>query len=89
MKSGDDPLIGRHFNAAHLTTTPERLADGTITSQGVVLASPQPGFYLVQLLGIARDAHNIQRLVKIEEMLSWQFFENKNDMTNDLKRVQP
>jgi hypothetical protein len=89
MKFGDDPLIGRHFNAAHLTTTPDQLAEDAITSQGVVLASPQPGFYLVQLLGIARDAHNIQRLVKIEEMLSWQFFENKNDMTNDLKRAQP
>jgi hypothetical protein len=89
MKSGDDPLVGRHFNAAHMTATPERIDDNTITSQGVVLASPQPGYYLVQLLGVDRDAHNIQRLVKIEEMLSWQFFESKNEMTNDLKRTQP
>ena len=87
MKPGDDPLIGRHF---HSTAAPiEAGANGHRDAevwQGVVLGCPQPGFYLVQLLEFAKDTRNIQRLVRIEQMLSWQFYENKNDMTNEWTR---
>ncbi|HVU35321.1 MAG TPA: hypothetical protein VHE61_17930 [Opitutaceae bacterium] len=82
-----DPLIGRHF--LWLKRVP---LDGDspeeIRWQGVVLGCPQPGFYLVQLMELEKGSHYNQRLVKIEDMLAWQFYQDKQQMIGHWERLR-
>jgi hypothetical protein len=54
--------------------------DGKIEWQGSVIANPLQGWYLVQLFGWLDGIPNVQRLVRIEDMESWLFYNDTEMM---------
>jgi len=48
--------------------------------QGVVVGNPEPGWYLVQLFEWLMGEPNLRRLVKIEDMEHWLFYEDVEAM---------
>lgn len=80
MQSAIDPLIGRHFQSVKRGAPPEGEPLQEVTWQGRIIGSPQPGYYLIQLLDFARRGRNVQRLVTIDMMLSWEFYEGRQEM---------
>jgi hypothetical protein len=53
---------------------------GKLTWQGVVIGNPEPGWYLIQLYSHLTGNPTNQRLVKIESMSEWLFFDDKEQM---------
>ena len=66
-------LIGRYFHTLHPDT-------GKIHWQGFVVGKPEPGIYLVQLFEWMIGEPNLMRLVRIEDMLEWLFYGDKETM---------
>jgi len=74
-----DSLIGSYF-----------LGDVTAQYQGCVIAEPCPGIYLVELFDWLIGESSEQRLVKIERMMNWHFFDEHEWMRNAYRdRVGP
>jgi hypothetical protein len=48
--------------------------------QGQVIGNPEPGLYLVQLFEWMWGNPSVRRLMKIEDMLDWLFYENAGAM---------
>ena len=44
--------------------------------QGVIVGNPEPGWYLVQLFGWLDGSPNVQRLIKLESMREWLFYDD-------------
>lgn len=65
-------LLGRFFHSLG--------EDGKIEWQGSVLANPFQDWYLVQLFSWLDGNPNVQRLVRIEDMKSWLFYEDTETM---------
>jgi len=65
------PLVGRFFHS---------LKDGQIHWQGAVHGNPEPGWYMVVLFEWVTGAPNVERLVRIEEMASWFFYRDAEEM---------
>ncbi len=66
MAVAKNPLIGKFFHS--------RNRFGKVEWQGRVIGSPEPGIYLVQLFEWGMGEPNIQRLVTIEDMVTWLFY---------------
>jgi hypothetical protein len=62
-----------------------RLENDEIVWQGVVVAEPQPGTYLVQIERLDVGAVNVQRLIPLERMVNdedgydWRFYDSQED----------
>ena len=54
--------------------------DGQVEWQGVVIGNPEPGWYLLQLFEWAMGEPNVRRLVQIEDMEHWLFYEDSDAM---------
>jgi hypothetical protein len=69
-----DTLVGSWFH---------RLENDAVVWQGVVVAEPQPGVYLVQIDKQEPGVWNVQRLVALQTMLvdddgyDWRFFDSE------------
>jgi hypothetical protein len=48
--------------------------------QGMVIGNPEPGWYLVQLYEWLMGSPNVQRLVRIEDMQDWMFYDDNDQM---------
>lgn len=72
-------LVGHYFHSIGRD-------DGKVEWQGVVIENPEPGWYLVQLFGWLMGDPNVQRLVHIESMEHWLFYENAEAMTFSYER---
>lgn len=68
-----EQLVGSFFH----TFNDEKLVEW----QGVVLSSPEPGIYLVQLFEWLGGDASCRKLVRIESMLAWDFYESADAMT--------
>ena len=66
-------LVGHFFHSLGKNTS-------QIEWQGVVIGNPLPGWYLVQLYEWIAGSRSVQRLVKIEDMESWLFYESSEEM---------
>ncbi len=66
-----DSLVGSFFH-----TDPER------QWQGCVVAEVAPGVYLVELFEWIAGSSSGQRLVRIEEMSDWTFYDSSEWMSN-------
>jgi hypothetical protein len=66
-------LIGHYFHSIDKET-------GHLEWQGQVIANPEPGWYLLQLFEWLMGEPNVQRLVRIEDMADWLFYENGEEM---------
>ena len=64
-------LIGLFFHS---------VKDGKIEWQGEIVGNPQPGWYMVQLFGWIDGIPNVQRLMRIEDMREWLFYEDTEIM---------
>ena len=53
--------------------------------QGYIVSSPEPGWYLVQLLAWISGAPTMRRLVRIEDMRNWFFYEDAKTMALSYK----
>ena len=73
-----EKLVGKCFRSANEINRVEW--------QGVVIAEPHPGWYLVQLLEWGSDEPTEQRLVPIEKMISWSFYPDTEAMMSGSKR---
>jgi len=65
-------LVGQCFHS---------IEDERICWQGMVIGSPEPGWYLLQLYEWAMGSPNVQRLVRIEDMRDWMFYDDHDQMT--------
>ena len=65
-------LVGQFFHSIN-----ER---GNIEWQGWIIGNPEPGWYLCQLYEWMVGLPNIQRLVKIDEMSKWLFYDSSEQM---------
>jgi len=73
----DDSLVGSFFHS---------FKDDDVNWQGVVVARPEPGIYLVELFEWLAGSSSAQRLVRIEDMLGWQFYDTPEWMSNAYER---
>lgn len=65
-------LIGQFFHSVVL--------EDEIGWQGCVIGNPEPGYYYVQLFEWVMGEPNVRRLVRIEEMARWLFYESADAM---------
>ena len=68
-----DALAGHFFHS--LTVEDEQLE-----WQGYVLGRVEPGVYLVQLFEWLMGEPNVRRLVRVERMQNWLFYETADQM---------
>jgi len=54
--------------------------DNQVEWQGVIIGNPEPGWYLLQLFEWAMGEPNVRRLVRIEDMEHWLFYEDAEAM---------
>lgn len=55
--------------------------------QGCVVAEPAPGVYLVELFSWTGGASTHQRIIRLEDMFDWRFFDTAEWMTGDYDRT--
>lgn len=72
-------LVGCYFHSLN--------EDGTASWQGQVQSSPEPGVYLVQLYEWGFGRPSVMRLVRIEDMIGWNFYATAEDWTDYYERV--
>jgi hypothetical protein len=68
---GPDSLVGSFFHGSDSRQW-----------QGVVVAEPAPGIYLVELFDWLIGASTEQVLVRIDEMMDWHFYDDAEWMHN-------
>lgn len=62
-----------------------RLENDRMVWQGAVVAEPQPGVYLLQVDRLGPGAEQVQRLVKLEQLVNdedgydWRFYDTENE----------
>jgi hypothetical protein len=59
-----------------------QIKDEKVGWQGVVVGRPEPGLYLVQLFEWLMGEPNVRRLVKVEDMANWLFYEDGEQMVH-------
>jgi hypothetical protein len=64
-------LVGQFFHS---------IKDGQVHWQGSIIGNPEPGWYLLQLYEWGFGQPNVQRLVKIEDMAGWLFYDTTEGM---------
>ena len=68
-----EKLVGKYFHSANEN-------NNKVEWQGVVIAEPHSGWYLVQLFEWASGKPTEQRLVPIEKMIGWLFYPDMDAM---------
>ena len=68
------PLLGQFFHSIGKD-------HGKVEWQGVIIGNPEPGWYLLQLFEWMLGEQNVRRLVRIEDMEHWLFYENAEAMS--------
>lgn len=70
-------LVGKFFHT---------FKDSKVQWQGYVISEPRDGFFLVQLFDWLMGEPSCQKLVRIEEMLSWDFYDTAEEMNDTYQR---
>ena len=65
-------LTGHYFHSVN--------QQGVIEWQGQVVGHPEPEWYLIQLYEWLCGEPSVQRLMRIDEMQCWLFYESAEDM---------
>lgn len=73
IESAQCPLVGRCF---HSLDGP----DGVIEWQGEVIGKVEQGLYLIRLFNWIDGGDSLQRLIPIDEMRHWLFYDNHESM---------
>lgn len=77
---GLNDLVGLWFHV--------RSVDGTIDSQGEVLGSPTPGWYLIEIRGWIDGGVTDIRVAQIEAMANWSFYRSAEEMREAFEREE-
>lgn len=64
-------MIGKYFHS---------IVNDKVLWQGCVIGNPEPGIYLLQLFEWLMGEPNVIRIVRIEEMKDWFFYNNGDEM---------
>lgn len=56
--------------------------DGFVEWQGKVVSNPEPSIYLVQLYEWLVGVESCRKLVNIQDMIQWNFYETAEEMNN-------
>lgn len=67
-------LIGSYFHTFD--------GEGKLYWQGAVVAEPHPGLYLIELFEWIVGGSHVQRLVRVEDMMDWHFYDTAEWMNN-------
>lgn len=90
-KSIQQSLVGHYFHS--MVPNPNGDVNLPIVCwQGLVVANPEPGWYLLQLFGWMMGEEVERRVVHIADMKDWRFYESAEEMRNhyeDLRRRNP
>jgi len=70
-ETNDIGIVGRYFHT---------LKDGKISEQGEVISRPEAGWYLVTFFDWIVGEPYVCRLVRLEDMAGWFFYENSEMM---------
>lgn len=62
--------------------------DGLVEWQGKIISSPEPGIYLVQLYEWIVGAESCRKLVNIQDMITWSFYETAEEMDNTYYNIE-
>jgi hypothetical protein len=62
--------------------------DGLVEWQGKVIGNPEPGIYLVQLYEWLVGAESCRKLVNIQDMIPWSFYETSEEMNNSYNNIR-
>ena len=65
-------LVGNFFHSV--------TKEGIVSWQGIVIANPEPGWYLVQLFDWIAGEESVRRLMRVEEMSEWLFYGSADEM---------
>jgi hypothetical protein len=76
-----DSLVGSYFHSFE-----ERDGSRRIRWQGVVVAEPVPGVYLIETFEWLAGTPYEQQLVRIEDMLDWSFYDDADWLGNAYRR---
>ena len=71
MSNTSNTLEGQYFHA---------ISDGAVCWFGSVIGSPEPGYYLVEILSWLDTSAMHRRLVPIEDMMGWFFYQDRDQM---------
>ena len=69
-KKAKNDLIGKFIHMVE---------DGKIECQGEVIASPEPGYYLIQLYSWITGFPTNEKLVHVSDMKNWKFYSDIDD----------
>jgi hypothetical protein len=75
-QTNDTGIVGRFFHT---------LKEGQIFEQGEVISRPEPGWYLVTVFDWLTGDPYVCRLVRLEDMTEWFFYENSEMMRHAYK----
>ena len=74
-----ESFVGHYFHEIDV--------DDKMKTQGVVIANPEPGWYLVQLFEWLHGNPTSRHLVRIEDMRSWCFYEDSEAMKSAYRAI--
>jgi hypothetical protein len=69
-----EALVGQYFHSIE--------DNGTLKWQGVVIGNPEPGWYLLQLFEWLAGEPNVRRLIRIEALGNWLFYQSGEAMVH-------
>jgi hypothetical protein len=78
MKESKAGLVGHYFHSL-------RKDNGKVEWYGVVVANPEPRWYLVQTYSWLDGNPYMEQLVKIDDMAGWLFYADSDAMHHSLK----
>lgn len=78
-KTNQNPLVGKFFHQIEPNSDDDKFHIGW---QGVIIGNPEPGIYMAQLFDWLAGQESAIRLVKIEDMKLWMFYNNADEMNH-------
>ncbi|MGD8497827.1 MAG: hypothetical protein PVG82_02905 [Chromatiales bacterium] len=75
-----DPLVGKAFLCFKRKNKPKW--------QGEVAAKVRDGYYLIRIIPRTKGGPTVQRLVSMDELMDWVFFDSEQDREIYLERRQ-
>ena len=60
--------------------------DGRVEWQGYIVSEPHPGFFLIQLFEWVTGEASCQKLVRIDKMMDWDFYDTDIEMNDTYER---
>lgn len=88
-EDSENVLVGHYFHAMTDEDSEFLPLNPThVTRQGKVVGSPAPGWFLVQLFSWVMGEEIKRKVVSIEDMKLWRFYESVEEMDNNYTQLK-